>query len=111
MKKAFTVIEIMIVVVILGLLAVMAVPAFNKVRRQSQTHAIQQNLELFAKAGQQYLTDKGVTQVGYTQLLYSGKLPYLKPVAGENYFGLNVVEGATLLSTTATGDLRVSYTY
>jgi prepilin-type N-terminal cleavage/methylation domain-containing protein len=32
MKKAFTLVEIMIVIVIIGLLAAMAIPAFQKVR-------------------------------------------------------------------------------
>lgn len=35
MKKAFTVVEIMIVVVIIGLLAAMAIPAFQKVKQAS----------------------------------------------------------------------------
>lgn len=110
-KKAFTLIEIMIVVVIIGLLAVMAIPAFNKVREEAREKTILNNLRQVASAGQQYLLDQGVTQATYSQLLGDKRFPSIKPVAGESYTTLSVAENGTKLVATAAGGQRIVYTY
>lgn len=110
-KKAFTLIEIMIVVVIIGLLAVMAIPAFNKVRQDARAKTILNNLRQVASAGQQYLLDKGVTTASYSQLRNDGRFPDIKPVASEVYTSLTVSQGGTKLVATAAGNQRVVYTY
>jgi type IV pilus assembly protein PilA len=110
-KNAFTLIEIMIVVVIIGLLAVMAIPAFNKVRQDARAKTILNNLRQVASAGQQYLLDKGVTQATYSQLRNDGRFPEIKPVASEVYTGLSVAQGGVKLTATAAGGQRVVYTY
>ena len=68
-KKGFTLVEIMIVVVIIGLLAAMAIPAFQKVRETSQTKAITNNLRQLASAADQYFLENGVTEVAQTELV------------------------------------------
>lgn len=67
-KKGFTLVEIMIVVVIIGLLAAMAIPAFSKVRTDSRTSAVVNDARQIASAAQQYMLEQNVTQVtfGYT---------------------------------------------
>ena len=60
-KKGFTLVEIMIVVVIIGLLAAMAIPAFQKVRQNAVGKALTNDARQLASAAQQYMLENGVT--------------------------------------------------
>lgn len=67
-KKGFTLVEIMIVVVIIGLLAAMAIPAFKKVRQDSRGSAVANDARQLASAAQQYMLENNTTTIahGYT---------------------------------------------
>jgi hypothetical protein len=54
------------VVPIVGLLAAMAIPAFQKVREQSQHKAMLNNARQLGAAAQQHFLDQGVTQVEFS---------------------------------------------
>ena len=86
--KGFTLVEIMIVVVIIGLLAAMAIPAFQKVRQASREKAIENNVRQIAAAVDQYALENGVSTVALDSLVGADK--YIKntivPVAGETYW-------------------------
>lgn len=65
-KKGFTLVEIMIVVVIIGLLAAMAIPAFDKVRSNAKVGTMNNDARQLASAAQQYLLENSVTTVAVT---------------------------------------------
>jgi len=102
--QGFTLVEIMIVVVIIGLLAAMAIPAFNKVRQASREKAITNNLRQLSAAAQQYMLEKGVNTVAYTDIVGTTTDYYLKginTVAGENYTTVTVGNTMTQISVTS----------
>lgn len=63
--QGFTLVEIMIVVVIIGLLAAMAIPAFQKVRQNSRRGALINDARQLGSAAQQYMLEQSVTSVTF----------------------------------------------
>lgn len=57
--QGFTLVEIMVVVVVIGLLATLAIPAFAKVRASSENTVIASDLRVFASAFDQYALETG----------------------------------------------------
>lgn len=94
-NRGSTLVEIMIVVVIIGLLAAMAIPAFNHVRKKSQMPAVENNLRQIASAANQYFLEKGVSEVELT-VLVEDYMNGLEPAAQEEYPDL-IAEGANIV--------------
>lgn len=111
-KKGFTLVEIMIVVVIIGLLAAMAVPAFQKVRENSQSKAITNNLRQVAHAGAQYILEVGSDEVSYDLLVANEYLNEIEPVAQETYNSITITtDSAPITAQGQPTGVNVSYTY
>ena len=62
-NKGFTLVEIMIVVVIIGLLAAMAIPAFQKVRQSSIEKTLTNDAKQIASAANQYYMETGGSSI------------------------------------------------
>ena len=108
-NKGFTLVEIMIVVVIIGLLAAMAIPAFQKVRQSSQDKAVLNNARQLSAASDQYFLENGVSTVVSTDLI--GATNYVKAVntvAAETYPD-NFTQGVTITISAIAGVRSVTY--
>jgi type IV pilus assembly protein PilA len=108
-RRAFTLVEIMIVVVIIGLLAAMAIPAFQKVRVASQDKTVLNNARQMAAAADQYFLENGATFADQTNLI--GATNYVKAlntVASEVY-PTGYTQGITITITGIGGARTITY--
>jgi type IV pilus assembly protein PilA len=109
LTKGFTLVEIMIVVVIIGLLAAMAIPAFQKVRINSQDKAVLNNARQLSAGADQYYLENGVSGCGLTDLI--GPTSYVKAlntVASEDY-PTTFTQGVTITITNVAGIRTITY--
>src|ERR1019366_1179110 len=107
--KGFTLVEIMIVVVIIGLLASMAIPAFQKVRTASQDKAVLNNARQLSAASDQYYLENGISTVTLSDLL--GPTSYIKAlnsVANETY-PQGFSQGTTITISAVAGTRTITY--
>ena len=108
-SRGFTLVEIMIVVVIIGLLAAMAIPAFQKVRTSSQDKAVLNNARQLAAAADQYFLENGVSSVSQGNLV--GSTNYVKAlnlVANETYPSA-FTQGSTITVAGIAGTRTITY--
>ena len=84
-KKAFSLIELLLIVVILGLVATVFVPATVQIRKIARKNAIELNVSDIIKAGKRYNVEKDTKSVDYRTLVEAKYIDERKSVGGESY--------------------------
>ncbi len=99
----------MIVVVIIGLLAALAIPAFKRIHQTSQDRTVLNNARQISSAADQYFMEMGVSSVALATLI--GRTNYIKDfqtVASETY-PTDVIAGTTITITGVGGARTITY--
>ncbi len=104
-QEGFTLVELMIVVVILGILAGIGVQQYGQVQKRAQDSAHAANIRIIKGAGQMYLMFDGVsveeeeTETGdmLNDVIEAGYLEAMPkdPYGGDNKYGVKFVKKAT----------------
>lgn len=109
-SPAFTLVEIMVVVVLIGLLATLALPAFQRIRAASQDKAVLNNARQLSSAADSYYLESGSNYAPSTNLIGATRyVKLLSTVANETYPD-NFTQGITLTVTGVAGARTITYT-
>jgi len=99
----------MIVVVIIGMLAAMAIPGFQKVRQASQDKAVMNNARQLAAAADQYFLEAGVTTANLNSLV--GSTNYVKSLqlAAKETYPTDFTQQVTITVLGVGGSRTITY--
>ena len=106
-EKGFTLIELLVVILIIGILAAIAIPAFLNQRNKAYDAAAKSNLKTAQLAEETYATDNNGSYVSDTlSATDTGSLATIEPTLKNSPFVTatgNTTTGYTLVATAASG--------
>lgn len=109
-RRGFTLVEIAIAVLIIGVIAALAIPTFLTAKQKAREKVILSNLRQIAGAGKSYIMENGVTEVGYNSLVPNYFAP-IRPIASEDYTTLTVLQDQGSLSIQSADGITITLYY
>ena len=104
-EKGFTLIELLVVILIIGILAAIAIPAFLNQRNKAYDSAAKSNLRTAATAEETYATDNNGSYTADTTSTASGPLDTIEPTLNNKpYVTASVTTGGYTLVSTSLGN-------
>ncbi len=112
-EKGFTLIELLVVILIIGILAAIAIPAFLNQRNKAYDSAAKSNLRTAATAEETYATDNnGTYQTETLSSTDSGQLAQIEPtLKNAPYVAATAATGGYTLVATSLGNGGDVFTY
>lgn len=106
---AFTLVEIMVIVVLIGLLAAIALPAFRKISVASQDKAVLNNARQLYYAADSYYLETGAAYAASTSLI--GASSYVKSlsVVAQEIYPDHFTQSITLTITNVGAARTITY--
>lgn len=104
-RTAFTLVEIMVVIVIIGLLAALAIPAFQRTQAASQDKAVLNNARQLSAAADQYYLENGVTTVAVSDLVGATNYVRAQNSAAKETYPTELTQGV-IITISGVGGLR-----
>ena len=108
--SAFTLVEIMVVVVLIGLLATLALPAFQRIRMASQDKAVLNNARQLSSAADAYYLESGANFAPSVNLIGANNYVKLLSTVASEVYPTNFTQGITLTVTGVGGARTITYT-
>ena len=112
-EKGFTLIELLVVILIIGILAAIAIPAFLNQRNKAFDSAAKSNLRTAATAEETYATDNNSTYTGANTSSSSDPLVAIEPTLKNKPYVTGTASGTTgyTMVSTSLGNGADVFTY